>query len=72
VSGSQFSRGTTTVTCTATDVAGNQTSCSFTVKVFDYVILDDSNGKIVRFVSTTGEYDCRKNKSLSGNRGSCP
>src|SRR4029079_10490973 len=68
-SGSQFPRGTTTVTCTATDAANNGTSCSFTVKVFDYVIVDDSNGKLLRFVSTTGEYDffdCRKNKSLSG------
>jgi hypothetical protein len=68
-SGSQFPRGTTTVTCTATDAASNQTSCSFTVKVFDYVIVDDANGKLLRFVSTTGEYDffdCRKNKSLSG------
>lgn len=37
--------------------------------VYDYVIVDDSNGKILRFVSTTGAYDffdCRKNTSLSG------
>jgi hypothetical protein len=68
-SGSQFPRGTTTVTCTATDAANNQTSCAFTVRVFDYVIVDDTNGKILRFLSTTGDYDffdCRKNKSLSG------
>jgi hypothetical protein len=67
-SGSFFPRGTTTVTCTATDASGNQTSCAFTVKVFDYVIVDDSNGRILRFISTTGEYDffdCRKNQSLS-------
>jgi hypothetical protein len=31
--------------------------------------VDDGNGKILRFVSTTGDYDffdCRKNKSLRG------
>jgi hypothetical protein len=32
-SGSFFPRGTTTVTCTATDEAGNQTMCSFPVVV---------------------------------------
>ncbi|TRO66302.1 Ig-like domain-containing protein [Christiangramia sabulilitoris] len=35
VSGSQFSLGTTTVTFTATDDAGNTTECSFTVTVED-------------------------------------
>lgn len=68
-SGSFFPRGTTNVTCTATDAASNQASCTFTVKVFDYVIVDDSNGRILRFLSTTGEYDffdCRKSKSVSG------
>ena len=35
-SGSSFPKGTTTVTCTATDAAGNQSSpCSFTVTVND-------------------------------------
>lgn len=35
-SGSAFPRGTTTVSCTATDAAGNQSSpCTFTVKVND-------------------------------------
>lgn len=68
-SGAQFPRGVTTVSCTATDASNNQANCSFTVRVFDYVIVDDSNGKIVRFNSVTGDYDffdCRKNKSLSG------
>jgi hypothetical protein len=68
-SGTLFPRGVTTVTCTASDAASNQTSCSFTVTVFDYVIADDTNGKLLRFVSTTGDYDffdCRKNKSVSG------
>jgi uncharacterized repeat protein (TIGR01451 family) len=34
-SGSQFALGTTTVSCTATDAAGNSSSCSFTVTVTD-------------------------------------
>ncbi|HEX5734650.1 MAG TPA: HYR domain-containing protein [Blastocatellia bacterium] len=34
-SGSSFPVGTTTVTCTATDAAGNEGSCSFTVTVTD-------------------------------------
>ena len=68
-SGSQFPRGTTTVTCTATDTSNNKTSCSFTVRVFDYVIVDDPSGKMLRFISSTGDYDffdCRKAISLSG------
>jgi hypothetical protein len=69
LSGTPFSRGTTTVTCTATDAANNRTSCSFTIQVFDYVIVDDTNGKILRFDSVSGDYnffDCRKATSLSG------
>ena len=68
-SGSAFPRGVTTVTCTATDAGGNHSSCSFTVRVFDYVIKDDTNGQLLRFDSGTGEYDffdCRKNLSLHG------
>ena len=34
-SGSQFHLGTVTVTCTATDAANNQSSCSFSVTVLD-------------------------------------
>jgi hypothetical protein len=34
-SGSAFQKGTTTVTCTATDAAGNTATCSFTVTVND-------------------------------------
>ena len=67
--GTLFPRGSKTVTCTATDAANNRTTCSFTVRVFDYVIVDDSNGKILRFDSMTGAYDffdCRKATSLSG------
>jgi hypothetical protein len=32
-SGSLFSRGTTTVTCTATDFSGNQATCQFSVTI---------------------------------------
>jgi hypothetical protein len=34
-SGSTFAKGATTVTCTATDVAGNSSTCSFTVTIND-------------------------------------
>jgi hypothetical protein len=36
-SGSFFPRGTTTVTCTATDFSGNQSTCQFTVSVHSKV-----------------------------------
>jgi HYR domain-containing protein/putative Ig domain-containing protein len=42
-SGSSFSVGTTTVTCTATDSSGNKSSCSFTVSVFNVCLQDDSS-----------------------------
>ena len=50
---------------------GAAASCSFTVTVvlFDLCIQDDSNGKILRFSSVTGDYeflDCRKGFFLSG------
>ena len=56
-SGSTFPLGTTTVTCTATDTAGNQASCQFTVMVFDVCLQDDSNSASVLLInSSTGEY----------------
>jgi hypothetical protein len=67
---SSFPRGNTPVTCTATDTSNNKTTCSFTVRVFDYVIADDSNGKLLRFNSVTGDYeffDCRKTLTLTGH-----
>ena len=48
-SGSTFNEGTTTVTCTATDAAGNAGNCSFTVTVggagtFGACVIDDFSG----------------------------
>jgi len=49
--------GATTVSCTATDAALNTASCSFTVKLFDSCLQDDSSaGSVVLFNSTTGDY----------------
>jgi len=49
--------GTTTVSCTATDTAGNTASCSFTVTTFDICIQDDSNvGTVILINSLTGSY----------------
>src|SRR5262249_23321225 len=56
-SGSAFSAGTPTVTCTATDTAGNPATCSFSVTVFSGCLQDDSNaGNVVLFNLSTGEY----------------
>jgi hypothetical protein len=70
-SGSAFPVGTTTVACTATDSGGATSSCSFTVTValFDLCIQDESNGKILRFSSATGDYeflDCKRGFFLTG------
>lgn len=56
-SGSTFPLGTTTVTCTATDTAGNTATCSFTVTVFNGRLQDDSDpGNVVLFNTATGNY----------------
>jgi uncharacterized repeat protein (TIGR01451 family) len=56
-SGSSFPRGTTTVTCTATDGSNNMSSCSFLVTIFDMFIQDDSNPAVgLLFDSITGNY----------------
>ncbi len=56
-SGSSFPVGQTAVTCTATDTAGNTTSCSFMVTVFDVCIEQDGNpNRSVLFNSFTGDY----------------
>jgi uncharacterized delta-60 repeat protein/uncharacterized repeat protein (TIGR01451 family) len=70
-SGSVFPQGTTTVTCTASDIQGATANCSFTVtvNVFDLCIQDDVNHKLLRFNSANGNYqffDCLKGESLGG------
>jgi hypothetical protein len=56
-SGSSVPVGTTTVTCTATDAAGNTASCSFTVTAFDVRLQDDIKSATVLLLnSQTGEY----------------
>jgi HYR domain len=69
-SGSCFARGTTTVTCTATDGTGNTASCSFRVTVFDLCLQDDSNPSIVVLAnSTTGDYRFCCNGTIFTGRG---
>jgi CSLREA domain-containing protein len=56
-SGSCFPTGVTTVTCTASDTAGNTASCNFTVTTFDVALQDDSNPSIILlWNSITGSY----------------
>jgi hypothetical protein len=56
-SGSCFPVGTTTVTCTATDGSGNTATCTFSVKVFDLCLQDDSNSNTVLLInSNSGDY----------------
>jgi hypothetical protein len=60
-SGSTFPGGVTTVTCTATDAAGNIASCSFPVKVYNVCLQDEATGDVLRLMYQTGEYlYCRK------------
>ncbi len=56
-SGTTFPRGVTTVTCTARDTAGNVTTCTFNVTVYDICIEDNTNpANVVLASSTTGDY----------------
>lgn len=59
-SGSSFPLGTTTVTCTATDGAGNTATCSFTITVFDVCVQDDTSRDTLLFNSHTGDYLYRR------------
>lgn len=48
-SGSTFTEGVTTVTCTATDASGNSSTCAFTVTVgtpFTFCAVDDATGDL--------------------------
>jgi hypothetical protein len=67
-SGSPLPVGTTTVTCTATDVSGNTASCSFAVVVFDGRLQDDSNpNNVLLFNTKTGAYTlCCGGTTLTG------
>lgn len=66
--GSWFPTGVTTVTCTAADTAGNTSTCSFTVTVFDAALQDDSNpSTILLWNSITGSYRfCCKGVTFTG------
>ncbi len=56
-SGSAFPVGTTTVTCTVTDGAGNQSGCNFIVTTYDICLQDDGNAAtVILFNSFTGDY----------------
>jgi predicted extracellular nuclease len=56
-SGACLSPGTTTVTCVATDAAGNTATCSFAVTTFDFCVQDDASASKVALVnSLTGDY----------------
>jgi hypothetical protein len=67
-SGTRFPLGVTTVSCAATDSAGNRTTCSFTVTVFDVCLQDDSNrSAVLLFSSQTGDYRfCYGSGSVTG------
>ncbi|MBI3654448.1 MAG: HYR domain-containing protein [Acidobacteria bacterium] len=67
-SGSCFSKGTTTVTCTATDASNNTATCSFRVNVFDVCLQDDNNPtNVLVFNSTTGDYRfCCNGTTITG------
>ncbi|HKQ06687.1 MAG TPA: HYR domain-containing protein [Blastocatellia bacterium] len=56
-SGSMFSVGTTSVSCTAMDAAGNMASCGFAVTVWSGCLQDESSpANVVLFNSQTGDY----------------
>lgn len=61
-SGSSFPLGVTTVTCTATDAAGNKSSCSFTVSVGGAVakVIIPANKAVVEFGSPSPVAPARK------------
>ncbi|HXG93318.1 MAG TPA: HYR domain-containing protein [Blastocatellia bacterium] len=69
--GSTFPVGATVVNCTASDRAGNVSSCSFTVSVFDVFLKDDGDsGKTLMFNSVTGDYVFQCGSMTLTGRGS--
>ena len=70
-SGSTFTLGVATVTCTATDTSSNTVSCSFTVGVFNACLQDDSSPTMVLLWNTqTGDYRFCCNGSVFTGKGS--
>jgi uncharacterized repeat protein (TIGR01451 family) len=56
-SGTAFPVGSTTVTCTATDTAGNTATCTFKVTVFDICIQNNADASQVLLINSfTGDY----------------
>src|ERR1041385_94992 len=66
--GSCLPTGSTMVTCTATDAAGNTAMCSFSVTVFDVCLQDDSNpNTVVLLNSQTGDFKfCCQGTTFTG------
>jgi hypothetical protein len=61
--------GITTVSCTATDAAGNTARCSFTVTTYDLTAQDDSTGTYLLLNSQSGDYQfvvCGQSVQMSG------
>jgi hypothetical protein len=66
-----FPVGLSTVTCSATDMAGLTGTCTFTVTVtpFDTCLKDNSTGNLLQWNSTTGQYQftrCSDGFTLTG------
>ena len=55
-SGATLTRGLTYVNCTATDPAGNQSTATFPLRVFDISLQDDGSRNTLWFDSVTGDY----------------
>jgi hypothetical protein len=55
-SGSSFASGSTTVSCTSPDAAGNTVTSAFGVRVFDACVQDDAAGDFLRWSSADGVY----------------
>ncbi len=80
-SGSCVPIGTTTVTCTTTDAAGNTATCTFSFAAFNVCLQDDNKARNVVLINTqTGQYrfSCDSDSeiftgigTIDNNPGSC-
>lgn len=68
-SGSIFSVGRTSVTCTATDICGLTATTTFMVNVWDVLLVDDKMGHLFLFDSFTGNYVFRRGDTGEEYRG---